>query len=342
ILCDRLATIKKCTEELVEEYDEEIKFREKQRRVYKKYGDSEESHLLNAVDVHKGLRELKKPLQNPENFYQIMLQEMKNLLDGSVDAASFEDTLRSMFDTRAYILFTMDKLVSTITNHLKSYMSDNINLKCIELFENYFKKRLEGAEHVEWAQKVGSEYEALAEKLLINQNCYKMFFFNRENPIVTIELIDTNEPGSGSDIDDEQEEEVKESANVVSLLAWPEFLEKHVVNDVSGLKDDGLATKIMGIRKCKTYISRNLRHRRLMLLKLSELKNLQNNEASSEIKSEEKNITKKKIPQFFISRGFFKLLNIQNPLREMKFDMFYDGGTETDIIIKKGVLGKVT
>jgi len=64
-----------------------------------------------------------------------------------------------------------------------------------------------------------------------------MFFFNRENPIVTIELIDTNEPGSGSDIDDEQEEEVKESANVVSLLAWPEFLEKHVVNDVSGVKD---------------------------------------------------------------------------------------------------------
>ncbi|CAK5078700.1 unnamed protein product [Meloidogyne enterolobii] len=340
ILCDRLATIKKCTEELVEEYDEEIKFREKQRRVYKKYGDSEESHLLNAVDVHKGLRELKKPVQNPENFYQIMLQEMKNLLDGSVDAASFEDTLRSMFDTRAYILFTMDKLVSTITNHLKSYMSDNINLKCIELFENYFRKRLEGAEHGEWAQRVGSEYEALAEKLLINQNCYKMFFFNRENPIVTIELIDTNEPGSGSDIDDEQEEEVKESANVVSLLAWPEFLEKHVVNDVSGVKDEGLATKITGIKKCKTYVSRNLRHRRLLLLKLSELKNLQNNEASSEIKSEEKNITKKKIPQFFISRGFFKLLNIQNPLKEMKFDMFYDGGTETDIIIKKGVLGK--
>lgn len=334
ILCDRLATIKKCTEELVEEYDEELKFRDKQRRVFKKYGDSEESHLLNAVDVHKGLRELKKPLQNPENFYQIMLQEMKNLLDGSVDATSFEDTLRSMFDTRAYILFTMDKLVSTITNHLKSYMSDNINLKCIELFKNYFRKRLDGAEHGEWAQRVGSEYEALAEKLLINQNCYKMFFFNRENPVVTIELIDTNEPGSGSDIDDEQEEEVKESANVVSLLAWPEFLEKHGVND------DGLATETKEIKKCKIYIPRNLRYRQLMSLKLSNSTNIQNNEVSSEIKPEEKNIAKKKIPQFFISRGFFKLLNIQNPLKEMKLDMFYDGGTETDIIIRKGSLGK--
>ncbi|KAF7632405.1 HDAC_interact domain-containing protein [Meloidogyne graminicola] len=232
ILCDRLATIKKCTEELVEEYDQDIKFREKQRRTYKKYGDSEESHFLNAVDVHKGLRELKKPFQNPENFYQIMLQEMKNLLDGSVDAASFEDTLRSMFDTRAYILFTMDKLVSTITNHLKSYMSDNTNLKSIELFEEYFKKRLDGAEHGEWAKKVGSEYEALAEKLLINQNCYKMFFFNRENPIITIELIDTNEPGSGSDIDDEDEEEEKESENVIPLPLWSTFLEKHGVNAV--------------------------------------------------------------------------------------------------------------
>ena len=65
-----------------------------------------------------------------------------------------------------------------------------------------------------------------------------MFFFNRENPIVTIELIDTNEPGSGSDIVDEEDEEEKESANVVTLTAWHEFIERHGANAVSGENDE--------------------------------------------------------------------------------------------------------
>jgi hypothetical protein len=49
---------------------------------------------INAVDVHIGLRELKKPLKNPRGFYASLLQEIKNLLDGLIDSASFEDSLR--------------------------------------------------------------------------------------------------------------------------------------------------------------------------------------------------------------------------------------------------------
>jgi hypothetical protein len=89
-----LAIIQKRTEELVEEYNVELKFQESQKQAYKKYGHSIDSHHLNAVDVHLGLREMKKPMQNPENFYQVMLQEMKNFLDGTVDSTNFEDNLR--------------------------------------------------------------------------------------------------------------------------------------------------------------------------------------------------------------------------------------------------------
>jgi hypothetical protein len=78
----------------MEEYNAEMRFQERQRETFKKHGKSVESQLLNAVDVHYGLRELKKSTQNPENFYQIMLQEMKNLLDGTIDTNNFEDTLR--------------------------------------------------------------------------------------------------------------------------------------------------------------------------------------------------------------------------------------------------------
>lgn len=94
ILSDRLATIKKRTEELVDEYNVELQLRERQEQIYEQHGQSAEAYPMNAVDVHMGLRGLKKPLQNPEDFYQIMLQEMKNLLDGQVDGLTFEDTLR--------------------------------------------------------------------------------------------------------------------------------------------------------------------------------------------------------------------------------------------------------
>ena len=94
LLCERLSIIQKRTDELVEEYEEELKFHERQREAFDKFGNTPEAHELNAVDVRLGLRDLKKPLQNPENFYQIILQEMKNLLDDTVEMANFEETLR--------------------------------------------------------------------------------------------------------------------------------------------------------------------------------------------------------------------------------------------------------
>ena len=35
---------------------------------------------------------------------------VKNLLDGNMDAQSYEDTLREMFGIHAYISFTLDKV----------------------------------------------------------------------------------------------------------------------------------------------------------------------------------------------------------------------------------------
>lgn len=95
LLCERLALLKKRATELFEEYHLEEKVREHQDRIFKKHGRASiESQLANATDSNLGLRLTKKPMESPENYYPTLIQELKNLLDGQIETAIFEDGLR--------------------------------------------------------------------------------------------------------------------------------------------------------------------------------------------------------------------------------------------------------
>uniref|UniRef100_A0A183BIV4 Sin3a_C domain-containing protein n=1 Tax=Globodera pallida TaxID=36090 RepID=A0A183BIV4_GLOPA len=301
IMCERLAKIKKRTEELVEEYQVELTIREKQKKLYEEKGDSVEAQLMNAVDVHLGLRDLKKPLQNPENFYQIMLQEMKNLLDGQIEASKFEDTLRSMFDTRAYVLFTMDKLVNTLVRQLQNFVGDTTSGQCIDLFNSYFEQRVNGCEHGQDAAHVDQDYSVALEKVLLNQHCFKMYFFNRDHPVVTIELIDTDET------DSESNDEEEESANVVALQNWEEYL-KEESWDLNDSFSNEKSTR-------PKLLARNVRYRRILA------KFLQNSFGAASVagQSPNKNYseeppTNKKMLHFYVSNGLTQFFDGFEPI----------------------------
>ncbi|KAI3413787.1 Paired amphipathic helix protein Sin3b [Globodera pallida] len=301
IMCERLAKIKKRTEELVEEYQVELTIREKQKKLYEEKGDSVEAQLMNAVDVHLGLRDLKKPLQNPENFYQIMLQEMKNLLDGQIEASKFEDTLRSMFDTRAYVLFTMDKLVNTLVRQLQNFVGDTTSGQCIDLFNSYFEQRVNGCERGQDAAHVDQDYSVALEKVLLNQHCFKMYFFNRDHPVVTIELIDTDET------DSESNDEEEESANVVALQNWEEYL-KEESWDLNDSFSNEKSTR-------PKLLARNVRYRRILA------KFLQNSFGAASVagQSPNKNYseeppTNKKMLHFYVSNGLTQFFDGFEPI----------------------------
>ena len=46
-----------------------------------------------------------------DEYYPVFLDMVRNLLDGNMDSASYEDSLREMFGIHAYIAFTMDKII---------------------------------------------------------------------------------------------------------------------------------------------------------------------------------------------------------------------------------------
>lgn len=45
-----------------------------------------------------------------EDYYPTFLDMLKNVLDGNMDINNYEDSLREMFSTHAYIAFTLDRV----------------------------------------------------------------------------------------------------------------------------------------------------------------------------------------------------------------------------------------
>lgn len=56
-----------------------------------------------------------------EDYYSVFLDMVRNLLDGNIEPAQYEDSLREMFTIHAYIAFTMDKLVQSIVRQVRPW-----------------------------------------------------------------------------------------------------------------------------------------------------------------------------------------------------------------------------
>lgn len=66
-------------------------------------------YFLLAVDV------------DVEDYYSVFLEMVRNLLDGNMEPAQYEDSLREMFTIHAYIAFTMDKLIQCIVRQVSTF-----------------------------------------------------------------------------------------------------------------------------------------------------------------------------------------------------------------------------
>lgn len=63
-----------------------------------------------------------------EDYYSVFLEMVRNLLDGNMEPAQYEDSLREMFTIHAYIAFTMDKLIQSIVRQVSTFKIMSFNL----------------------------------------------------------------------------------------------------------------------------------------------------------------------------------------------------------------------
>ncbi|EJD05455.1 uncharacterized protein FOMMEDRAFT_118525 [Fomitiporia mediterranea MF3/22] len=88
--------------------------------------------LLNTEPPDQQLAEIQKLPLPAVHFYPFLLETCERLFDNVVDPQMFEDITRYMFGTKAYITFTIDKVIGAIIKQVQNIIADSKSLVILE------------------------------------------------------------------------------------------------------------------------------------------------------------------------------------------------------------------
>jgi paired amphipathic helix protein Sin3a len=77
---------------------------------------------------------------NAEKLHEEFMQLVYRLIDGTTDVSQYEDECRHLLGAKAYILFTVDKLIYKLVKQIQSIVTDELLLKLQSLY-SYEKQR---------------------------------------------------------------------------------------------------------------------------------------------------------------------------------------------------------
>ncbi|XP_043998562.1 paired amphipathic helix protein Sin3a-like isoform X1 [Gambusia affinis] len=197
ILCSRLLRIYGQAEKQIEE---ETREREWEKEVLGLKRDKNENPAIQL--------KMKEPMDvDVEDYYSVFLEMVRNLLDGNMEPAQYEDSLREMFTIHAYIAFTMDKLIQSIVRQLQHLVTDDICMRVTDMYLTESAKKATGGAVSTQTSRATAEgaYQRKAEQLMTDENCFKLTFMkNRGSVSVAMELLDTEEENSDEPTDAEK------------------------------------------------------------------------------------------------------------------------------------------
>ncbi|CAG0915393.1 unnamed protein product [Notodromas monacha] len=157
-----------------------------------------------------------------EDYYVAFLDMVKSLLDGTMETNAFEETLREMFSTRAYLVFTIDKIVVNAVRQLTHIVTDRTSQELMRIFETERKRGNVGGlnAHLLSPSPNDHPYQKHVEGVLADQNCFK-FITTKDALKMSIELIDTDT------VEWEEEEEEKEE-KTMQVERWEDYVDKYL------------------------------------------------------------------------------------------------------------------
>ncbi|VDL80727.1 unnamed protein product [Nippostrongylus brasiliensis] len=188
MICDRLGKMKAKHAEQMKLYEEDLKVAARQAELYKVHGKGFGSHELNASDTNNGLAIIKTPRRSPASNYADLLCEIKSLLDGNIDANTYEDNVRLLFPIDGYLMITIDKLIAMVGRQLHFLATGADGVETLNLYQRYrYERPLSVYNQTSRRARVEEEYSRSAETFFNCQNCFKIFVIYEKNPVVTVE-----------------------------------------------------------------------------------------------------------------------------------------------------------
>ncbi|KAJ3296647.1 Transcriptional regulatory protein sin3 [Rhizoclosmatium sp. JEL0117] len=147
------------------------------------------SSKLNTVAVSLGLQapdSLDTVQPKGKDRYTDFIRAVHELFDSKIEATDFEDRLRGLFGTSAYLSYTIDKLVQQIVKQIQSVLSDPV---CLDLVDLYFRDRDKPLS----SSRQESVYRMNAERVVEDDALYRLDYHVTPK-ILTFQLINKDEP----------------------------------------------------------------------------------------------------------------------------------------------------
>uniref|UniRef100_A0A671TXT2 SIN3 transcription regulator family member Ab n=1 Tax=Sparus aurata TaxID=8175 RepID=A0A671TXT2_SPAAU len=189
ILCSRLLKIYGQAEKQIEE---DAREREWEREVL---GLIREKNENPAIQL-----KMREPMDvEVEDYYSVFLEMVRNLLDGNMEPAQYEDSLREMFTIHAYIAFTMDKLIQSIVRQLQHLVTDDVCVRVTDMYLSECANKATGGTLSTQSSRATAEgtYQRKSEQLMSDENCFKLMFAKSQGSVsLAMELLDTEEENS--------------------------------------------------------------------------------------------------------------------------------------------------
>ncbi|KAI9508370.1 hypothetical protein F5148DRAFT_1013734 [Russula earlei] len=124
--------------------------------------------------------------ENEEALYQYMLEACEKLFMNELDQATFEEHMRWFCGTKAFLLYTVDKIVAVLIKQVQTIVSDN---KCQELWQFLRRHRCE----VSFTRQDIIKYRRQAEHHVgADDNLYRVEW-NPEDKSMHIQLMGSGE-----------------------------------------------------------------------------------------------------------------------------------------------------
>ncbi|XP_036950980.1 paired amphipathic helix protein Sin3a-like isoform X1 [Acanthopagrus latus] len=189
ILCSRLLKIYGQAEKQIEE---DAREQEWEREVL---GLKREKNENPAIQL-----KMREPMDvDVEDYYSVFLEMVRNLLDGNMEPAQYEDSLREMFTIHAYIAFTMDKLIQSIVRQLQHLVTDDVCVRVTDMYLSECANKATGGTLSTQSSRATAEgaYQRKSEQLMSDENCFKLMFAKSQGSVsLAMELLDTEEENS--------------------------------------------------------------------------------------------------------------------------------------------------
>ncbi|KAG0077520.1 Transcriptional regulatory protein sin3 [Linnemannia elongata] len=147
-----------------------------------------ERKMANPAAIDLGLQD---PDADPEQTnvtgdpYGKVLANIHKVFDGEMDPTAFEEHARSVFATKAYIIFTMDKLIAALLKHVHTIVIDQ---RCNELIAMFVKDR----QHEKNSRRQQIIYRMQADAVVGDESLYKIEYA-KDELAMSIQLLSKND-----------------------------------------------------------------------------------------------------------------------------------------------------